>query len=363
MTFPKDVTVAILSYNSLEAHLQRCVQAAVDAGCPEEQLLVIDNASTDGTKEWMAENWPGVRCAVVEVNVGPNRGRNRGLSEAKTPFVFLLDVDNELLSGMTGAVRDLFDEDPDIAIAAPLIVYPDRPEIMNYALTWFHYLGEATAPLNDKPMSDFGDEPLDCGTVTGCAMMIRKSLADEIEGFDEDLYFGKEDGEFCYRATMAGYRVVVTPKAHVLHHHLFRGDRYYNHQIAGRWYFILKNYQWSTLLLSGPALLVHELCLLLFLILKGRLDAFGSAIKHFVRFAPRIGPARAKAQSLRKVSDVYLLRGDNMVLPPHKGGAMGVVLNAYVLLVTGYWVVVGLVLRLGGKKASRSNIDATIGNK
>lgn len=353
MTFPEDVTVAILSYNSLEDHLKRCVRAAIDAGCPPDQLLVVDNASTDGTKEWMAENWPQVRCAVVEVNVGPNRGRNRGLAEARTPFVMLMDVDNELLPGVAGAVRELFDRDPQIAIAAPLIVYPDRPHITNYALAWFHYLGEATALLNDRPIADFGDEPLDCGTVTGCTMMIRKSTADEIDGFDEDLYFGKEDGEFCYRATMMGYRVVVTPKAHVLHHHLFRGDRYYNHQIAGRWYFILKNYQWSTLLLCAPALVLHELCLLLFLALKGRLDAFGSAIRHFVRFAPRIGPARARAQSSRKVGDAYLLRGDDMLLPPHKGGALGAVLKGYAVLVSGYWSIANFILRLRGHKPSR----------
>ena len=346
--FPADVTVAIVTFNAHDTHLPRAIAAALNAGCPPGQLFILDVASTDGTGQYLREHHPHLRCVTLAENRGPNPARNRALLEAPTPYVLVMDVDVELLPGVADSLREVLHADPGIGISTPIVVHADRPELINYARTWLHFLGEASATHQDQPVASLGSEPFSVGSCTGCAPMIRRSAATEIGLFDERLFFGKTDGEFAYRMTVAGYRIVEVSSARVLHHHKRRGSAYFDHQIANRWYFLLKNYQWRTLLVCAPALAVHELAQLVFLAGKGGMGWWWRGVNRFAGLCGDLPAARAQTGSIRRIDDAHLLRGASLVTPTRpesQRGLLGTLLRAYETAMDLYWRAAGALLR------------------
>jgi GT2 family glycosyltransferase len=351
--FPADVTVAIVAFNAVGVDLPRALAAATGTGCPRAQLLVIDVASTDGTARYMREQHPEVTCITLAENRGPNPARNRALLESSTPYVLLVDADVELLPGAVRTLRDALHRDPGAGIATPVVVYADRPDTIHYARNWLHFLGEASAAHQDQPVGVLGGDPCDVGSCTGCAPLVRRSAALAIGLFDERLFFGKTDGEFAYRMTVAGYRIVELAGARVLHHQKKRGGKYFDHQIANRWYFLGKNYEWRTLALCAPALFVHEVALIAFLAGKRGLGGWWGGLRRFAGLCRDLPAARAQTRRIRRVGDAHLLRGANLVVPvgPGKGGGLvGAALLAYREAARLYWAAAGALLRLGRRR-------------
>ena len=346
--FPADLTVAIVTFNTLDTDLPRAIAAARGAGCPPGQLLVIDVASTDGTAHYMQQQQSQVRCITLADNRGPNPARNRALREATTPYVLLMDVDVELQPGVAEQMRDMLDSNSRIGIVTPVVVFAERPDTIHYARTWLHFLGEAAATHQLAPASSLGDAPCDVGSCTGCAPMIRRAAALEIGLFDERLFFGKTDGEFAYRMTVAGYRIVEMSGLRVLHHHKQRGSKYFDHQIANRWYFLLRDFQWRTLVLCAPALVVHELGLLVFLAGKGNLAWWWRGLSRFARLCRDLPAVRAETRRIRRLGDAHLLRGSHLILPvrPEQGPRLlAAALHGYAAAAALYWRAIGGVLR------------------
>ncbi len=91
-TFPPDVDVAIVAHNNLDV-LPGTLASLADAACPADRITVVDVASTDGTADWLAREWPRVRVRRLDRNDGPSPGRNVGIREATRRFVMLLDAD------------------------------------------------------------------------------------------------------------------------------------------------------------------------------------------------------------------------------------------------------------------------------
>src|SRR5579862_258816 len=93
--FPDDVDVAIVAHNNL-APLPATLASLAEAGCPLNRITVVDVASTDGTGEWLAREWPRVRVRRLDRNDGPSPGRNVGINEASRRFVLLMDADVQI---------------------------------------------------------------------------------------------------------------------------------------------------------------------------------------------------------------------------------------------------------------------------
>ena len=90
-----------------------------------------------------------------------------------------------------------------------------------------------------------------------CALLLDRETSIDVGLFDERYFIGKEDGDFTHRIRLAGYRILEVPDALVRHHSRPRGTWLFYYQIRNRWHFMLKNYQWRTLLSILPALVIH----------------------------------------------------------------------------------------------------------
>lgn len=347
-TFPADVSVAVIAYNAMRT-MPMCMRGLADAGCPPQRTTVYDVASTDGTGDWLAQHHPGIEVVRLEENRGPNPARNLAVTRAGTSFVIVIDADVQLCPGTVAALRGSIGEDESIAVATPVVLYADRPDTVQYSRTFVHFLAEASADVDDKPLTQLYGETARVGVASGCAPLIRREAAVEVGLFDERYFFGKTDGEFAYRLTLAGWHIVEPASAQVLHHHHKRGSTYFRHQVRNRWHFMLKNFQWRTWVAILPVLLVHEPALFLLLLVKGRVGDYIAAVISLCGLLPELGEDRRRVASIRRRHDWQVLRGDRLVVPADLGrGAVGVLLGVYRAALCGYWSIARQVLRMAG---------------
>jgi len=324
-----------------------CIQGVIDTGCPMQRVTVYDVASTDGSAKWLAAHHPGVRVVSMLENRGPNPARNLAVMQSRTPFVVVMDSDVQLLPGTVKGLRGEIGGDEQIAVATPVVLYSDRPETVQYSRTHVHYLAEASAEVDDKPLTELQGKSTRVGLASGCAPLIRQSAAQDVGMFEERYFFGKTDGEFSYRVTIGGWHIVEPASAQVLHHHHKRGSRYYTHQVRNRWHFILKNYQLRTLLAILPMLVVHEPMLFLLLLMKGKPGDYFRALGSMFALLPSLPGDRRRVAQTRRVHDWQVLRGDHLVVPGDiSRGMLGMLVSVYSMLLGWYWGVARGVLKI-----------------
>jgi GT2 family glycosyltransferase len=318
--FPSDVDVAVVAHNNLPA-LPATLDSLAAAGCPRDRITVVDVASTDGTGEWLARDWPGVHVRRLDVNQGPSPGRNVGITEATRRFVLLMDADVRLLPDTVQRLHASMIADPSIKVGSPIVVHANRPDVIQYAGGSLHYICEAINPWLDRPLADRGTAPLDIGAAPTCALLLDRAAAIEVGLFDERYFIGKEDGDFTHRIKMAGYKIWELPDALVLHNSRPRSAWLFYYQIRNRWHFILKNYQWRTIVGLIPPLLVHEPLQFAVLVAKGHGLTYLRALGGLIAMLPALPRDRALARRIRRRSDRDLLVSAPMVIRDDLAGS------------------------------------------
>ena len=231
-------------------------------------------------------------------------------------------------------------------MVAPVVVQAERPERIQYAGVDLHFICEAVNPWVNRSVAERGTDRRELGSAPGVALLIDVATARAISLWDERYFMGKDDGDFCYRLRMAGYRLVEEPRAIVEHGSRPRSPWMFPFQIRNRWYFMLKNYRVSTLLVLLPALAIHEVLQFLLLAAKGHLGAWWRAVRGIARWMPEIGPARRAVQQTRKVGDRRLLvSAPLLVRDDLVGGEIGrLVKRGYDAWLSAYWAVARLLI-------------------
>lgn len=311
--WPDDTNVAIVAHNSLRA-LPETVRSVLAAGCPAGRVMVMDVASTDGTGEWLRQQYPEIQTHRLERNEGPNPARNVGLMQSNRPYVLLMDADVRLLPDTLPYLHDAITADSSIKIATPIVVRSDRPDVIQYAGGAVHYLCEAVNPWHERTVAERGASAADIGAAPACALLIDRQAAIDVGLFDERFFIGKDDGDFIHRMHVAGHRIREIPQARVLHDARPRSDWMFYYQIRNRWYFILKNYELRTIIAMLPVLLVHEPLQFAMLAAKGYAGAYLRAVGGLVRWLPSLPADRARGRRLRRRHDPEVLVSAPMVV-------------------------------------------------
>lgn len=219
--------LVIVNYNTM-ADLRKCLESAREMP-GEVETLVVDNGSTDGSREMVKGEFPDARLIDNPGNPGYSSACNRGIAATERPYVFILNSDVEFLDDGLETVLDHMDADPGIGALGPMVLNSDGSVQMSCRLfpsmleSVVHgFLGEAWPdnPLTRAyQMKDLRrDEPCEVDWVSGAAMLLRREAALEVGGFDEAYFMYVEDVDFCWRLRRAGYRVVYDPSMRLLHH-------------------------------------------------------------------------------------------------------------------------------------------------
>ncbi len=336
--FPPDVGIAIVAHNS-RASLPGTIEAILATGCDPRSISVIDIASNDDTREWLAREHPDITLHPLTTNAGPNPGRNEAIRRSTHPYVLVMDADVLVTSATISRLRPAMDE-PSVALAAPLVLHAASPDLIQYAGGGLHFICEAVNTWKDRPLAERGEADEDVGAASGNAMLVNRAASERVGLFDERYFMGKEDGDFMHRLRIAGFRIVEVGSAHVLHHSRPRTTWLFMYQIRNRWHFILRNYQVRTIVLLLPAFAVHELLQIGVLTLRGHLGSWLRAVVGLCRLAPALPSDRAAVRRYRTRGDASLLRDDPLIVRADLVGGGSFLKRAYDGWLRGYWRII-----------------------
>jgi GT2 family glycosyltransferase len=216
------VVAVVLTWNGREDTLACLASLAVIPDRPE-RVVVVDNDSSDGTAEAVAERFPEVELVRTGANLGFAGGNNRGIERALAlgaDHVLILNNDAEVEPGAIRALVDAAGERPDAGSLGAKILFADPP-----GLVWF--AGADYDPRRGYNGRQRGyrepDGPQFAGTretdrACGAAMLVPRAVLERVGGFDEELFLYTEDVEWSLRAAEAGYRHLVVGDSVVRHH-------------------------------------------------------------------------------------------------------------------------------------------------
>jgi GT2 family glycosyltransferase len=252
-----DIAVAVVSYNTRDL-LDRCVRSALAEG--PASVVVVDNASSDGSAEHIRTHHPDVTVVANAHNVGYGAAANQALRHATAPLVLLLNADTELQAGCLAALAAFCSAEPRAGIVAPAIVNRTgerEPSVFPLpgSMAWLvenaplAAVARRVPALRDRSVSLRElTTPQPVPWVMGCALLLRSDCMREVGGFDEDFFMYFEEVDLCHRVAEAGWRVFFTPDATVMHvggastsqvrtemlvHHFRSTMRYYHRHHAG----------------------------------------------------------------------------------------------------------------------------------
>ncbi len=219
----KGFSIIIVTWNGLH-HLKRFLPSVVETKYADFEIIIADNNSTDGSKEWLQQTYPDVKIAAFDDNYGYTGGNNRAVKFAEKEILLFLNNDVEVTPNWLDAISTTFESEEQIAIVQPkLRSYKDRD--------FFEYAGAAGGFLDalgypfcqgrvlDVVEKDEGqyDEVREITWASGAAFAIKKDVFESQAGFDENFEFHMEEIDLCWRTINAGHRVFYTPGSLVYH--------------------------------------------------------------------------------------------------------------------------------------------------
>jgi len=235
-----DISIIIVSWNVREL-LRQCLlsisrsrlkiqRSNLEHRTLTLELIVVDNASSDGTVEMLGTEFPIVRVIANNTNVGFTRANNQALALAQGRYLFLLNPDTTLHPDALQTLYTYAEAHPRVGILGPQLFYGDGtlqssrrrfPTLATAFLEstklqqWF----PRNRVLTRYYMLDTRDDAIqEVDWVNGAAMFVRRAVYERIGGLDETFFMYSEELDWCYRAKRAGWQVVYLPTARVTHY-------------------------------------------------------------------------------------------------------------------------------------------------
>jgi GT2 family glycosyltransferase len=182
------------------------------------EVIVVDNASEDGSQMIIKTQYPRVRLIQLAENRGFTGACNAGIQAARGEFIALLNNDTEVDSRWAAAVVDGFRRYPEIGIVASKMLLFDRRDHLHTAGDFFTLDGRAgNRGVWQRDEGQFDREEY-VFSACGGSSVYRKTMLDQIGHLDDDFFFSLEDMDLAWRAQLAGWRCLYTPTAIVYHH-------------------------------------------------------------------------------------------------------------------------------------------------
>ena len=198
--------------------LPDCLAAATSQSHAPVEIIAVDNASTDGSGDWIATHYPTVRLIRNAENTGFGGACNAGLAAAEGETLVFLNQDTIVRPNWLAALVKVLDENANVGIVGSKALYPDGT--IQHAGGTIDARGASTHYGDHDPgRGQFHFHRVtDADYVTGASLALRRTLYEQIGGFDPGFYPAYlEDVDLCYRARAAGWRVVYAPQSVLIH--------------------------------------------------------------------------------------------------------------------------------------------------
>jgi hypothetical protein len=221
------LTVIIVSYNT-RSLLARCLASLAAELRPPDEVIVIDNASADGSAALVRERFPHVRVIANAENRGFASACNQGLRAAQGELLCLLNPDTQLFPGALEALATFLAAHPHVGVVGPTLLHSDGsyqhaafrfPTLLMALIDFFplhHRL--INSRLNGRyPFAQY-EHPFAMDHPLGACMMVRRDVCDAVGLLDEHFFMYCEEVDWCQRIKQAGWEIMHVPNARVIHH-------------------------------------------------------------------------------------------------------------------------------------------------
>ena len=236
-----DLSIVIVSWNVRDL-LRRCLHSIVTGARPnpdegvfqidglEVEILVVDNASTDGSAEMVCDHFPQVCLVANDENRGFTTANNQGLTVSQGRYVLLLNPDTEIVDDALATMTGYMQANSETGALGPRLLNTDgSPQSSRRRFPTFSTaLVESTVVqewwddnriLRRYYMADTADDVVQrVDWVTGACLLVRRQAYEQVGGLDEGFFMYSEELDWCRRIKNAGWEIVYLPTATVLHH-------------------------------------------------------------------------------------------------------------------------------------------------
>ena len=277
----RTVSIVIPNYNG-KHFLKDCLDSVFAQDIQDQEVIVVDNGSTDGSLEYL-HAYPGVRVLAMDKNYGFCGAVNAGIKAAESEFVILLNNDTEVDKNFAKELLCAIKSDDQIfSCSSKMVQYQDRSR-MDDAGDYYCALGWAFG-RGKGGLAEHYDQPADIFASCAGAAIYRKEMFETLGYFDENHFAYLEDIDVGYRARIFGYRNVYAPKAIVYHvgsgfsgstHNAFKVKLSSRNSV----YLAYKNMPFLQILLNSPFLLLGHLVKWLFFMKKGLGKEYAAGVR------------------------------------------------------------------------------------
>jgi len=336
-------SIILVTYNSRD-YIQACLDSLSRTLPNNCEILLLDNASSDGSADLVVAGYPEVRVIRSETNLGFAGGNNRAAAAAGGDFLVFINPDTRVETSWLEALLTPLQADAQTGMTTSKILLMKEVEQINTCGNEIHLSGLTLcrgAGLRREAL----DQLAEVSAISGAAFAMRRDLFEELGGFDEDFFLYMEDSDLSWRTRLAGRRCIYTPDSVVYHDYtLHFGPRKTFYQERNRCLMLLKNLRWGSLLALLPALLLAEIVTWGYVLTQVRsqwrqkLEVYAWIAQHWDEIQTR----RGRTQRLRAQRDRDLLRQHTWRLAFEQTGPGTTARLAHWVFDPLFWVSYGL---------------------
>ena len=231
-----DVSIIIINYHSAGMVID-CINSVREKTKQNSyEIIVVDNASGDGSVELLRRTFPEITVIASEENLGFGKANNLGAAQAKGEYLFLLNPDTILVNDAIGILHDYLEANPGTGVAGGNLYTPEMAPAPSFCrrfddlalekrrTSWSALIGgkirdKLHLRAAGKPMDEFNHtaQPQKVAYIFGADMMLKKQVFDTVGGFDPAFFMYGEEEELTWRITCLGLDVMCVPQAQIIH--------------------------------------------------------------------------------------------------------------------------------------------------
>lgn len=226
-----DVSIIIVNFNTKQLTLD-CISSILKSKTKYHyEIILVDNASSDGSVEAIHSEFPEVSVIANKQNVGFSKANNQGMKVASGRYILLLNSDTVIEPNTLEIMIRFMDSNPRVGASGCKLILPDgslddackrgfpTPLASFYYAFGFSKLFPNHPKYNQYKLTHLDpDEIHEVDCLVGAFMMVRREVIEQIGGLDEEFFMYGEDIDWCYRIKQAGWKIVYYPKTTVIHY-------------------------------------------------------------------------------------------------------------------------------------------------
>jgi GT2 family glycosyltransferase len=317
----RPISLCVINYNG-ELHLDRSLKAVRQSALRFDEVLLVDNASTDASRELVRHCYPEVQLLPLERNDGPAAARNAGFRKAQHDLILFVDNDVAIAPSCAAELRGALTGRKGVLAAMPRVLYADQRDTIQYEGADCHFMGHMAPRQCEKPVTGSPLALVEVNSLITACFLLDRAAWGTTPPFDASFIFNYEDHDLGFRSRILGHTLLAVPSALCLHGSgtpglsLRQGGpqsplRVYC-LMRNRWRIILQCFAGRTLLLLWPLLALFEVFQLLGCIRKGWFRVWLSAAGWMVAHARLTASGRGNVQAARRTPDRAILQGGDI---------------------------------------------------